>query len=85
MNISRELEMSLANDYQSIKSVEVTYSNGDTISGFVKSATFMPLEIVLCKHQTIKGENPYHHLDFAEAVNITLVYHNGNTKTYEAD
>jgi hypothetical protein len=83
MEISRELEMAIANDNTAIKSVDVTYHNGEVISGFVKSAKFIPLAITLCKHQTLKGENPYHYLDFNNAVRIELLYHNGETKLFE--
>ena len=82
MEITNELKMSIGNDIQLIKSVDVTYPNGEEISGFVKSGKFNPFEIMLCKHRTPKGENSYHHLDFARATCIKLIYHNGEEKIF---
>lgn len=83
MKVAKELEIAIVNDISDIKSVDVNYSDGDEISGFIKSAKFTPLEVTLCKHQTLKGENPYHFLNFERANKITLIYHNGTTKIFE--
>ncbi len=83
MQITSDLEMAFANENADIKSVNVNYRDDETISGFVTKAMFTPLDITLCKHQHSKGENPYHHLDFDRAIRITLLYNNGETKTFE--
>jgi hypothetical protein len=83
MNIPSDLEMTFANDNADIKSVGVNYRDGETISGFVTKAVFAPLDITLCKHHHSQGENPYHHLDFDRAIKITLLYNNGEAKTFE--
>jgi hypothetical protein len=82
MEISRDLEMEIANNTTSIKSIDVTYKNGETISGFATKVKFMPFEVVLCKHETRKGEDSNHYLDFRNAESIDLVFHNGQTKSY---
>lgn len=82
MKIPRELEMAIANEHANIKSVNVTYDNGESVSGFVKSAKFSPLSVTLCKHQTIKGDNPLHELDFESATQIELLFHNGTTRSF---
>ncbi len=83
MDISKDLEMAIANDTTAIKSVDVTYRTGEEVSGFVKTAKFLPLAVTLCKHQTLKGDNPYHNLDFNAAIRIELLYHNGETKLFK--
>lgn len=82
MNISKELEMAFANDFAKIKSVDVVYTTGKEISGFVSNARFIPLQITLCKHQTLRGENSNHFLDFSLAKSITLTYHDGTVSSF---
>lgn len=83
MIVTKELEMTIANEMQSIKSVDVIYINGKIVSGFISTAIFAPLEIILCKHQVVKGENLYHNLDFSHIQTINIQYHNGLNKTFE--
>lgn len=83
MKVSKELEMTMANDAGAIKSVDVIYKNGDTISGFVESARFIPLQVILCKHSIKKGEDEHASLDFENAVKITILYNDGNSKIFE--
>lgn len=82
MKIQKELVMAIANEHESIDSVNVTYDNGESVSGFVKSASFSPLSVTLCKHQIIKGENPYQELDFESATQIELLFNNGKTQSF---
>ena len=83
MEVSKELEMTMANDARDIKSVEVLYNNGKTVSGFVKSAKFIPLEIILFKHEVERGEKEYEHLNFSKAIKITVIYNNDTSKVFE--
>lgn len=82
MEINSELKMVFANQFESINSIEVTYQNGDTICGFIKSMKFAPFEVYLCQHRVLRGENPYHFLDFDNAVSIKIEQ-NGETKIFE--
>jgi hypothetical protein len=83
MEVSKELEMSLANDFSSIKSVEVIYKNGETVSGFVHQLQFLPLSVILCKHEVMRGEDSSHYLDLNRALKITLQYNTGEIRTFE--
>lgn len=83
MRISKELELTLANDAQNIKSIVVVYKSGATISGFVKSAKFLPLQVILWKHETEKGELEYEYLDFVNASKITIFYYDGKSMEFE--
>ena len=83
MEVSKELEKTMANDARDIKSVEVVYANGKTVSGFVSSAEFIPLKVILSKHEVKKGENEYEYLDFIRATKITVVYNNGTSTVFE--
>lgn len=83
MEVSKELEKAIANEHTQIKSVNVTYDTGELVSGFVKTAEFMPLSVTLCRHQTVSGENPLHNIDFDTATQIELLYINGTTKLFE--
>lgn len=82
MEISRDLEKEVVNNLSAIKSVDVTYLDGETVSGFVTKAQLMPFVVTLCKHETKRGENSQHYLDFDNAAEITLIYHNKESKTF---
>lgn len=77
MTVSRELEMTIANEMMNIKSLDVVYENGNVLSGFIKSAKFIPLSVTLCEHVVPRGQNPYHYLDFDDIATITITYHDG--------
>lgn len=83
MQVSKELEMTIANDALIIKSIKVVYKNGSTISGFVRSAKFLPLQVVLCKHEIVKGENAYESLNFDNAFEITIFYNDGGSAIFD--
>ncbi len=83
MNVSKELDMSLANDMQKISSVEVTYNDDNFVAGFVHKVKFSPLEVILCKHEVPRGEDPNHYLDFENAVRIVLIYRGEDPKIFE--
>ena len=83
MKVSKELEKTMANDATNIKSVNVVYNNGSTLSGFLRSARFIPLQVILCKHSIKKGEDEYASLDFENAVEITIAYIDGSSEIFE--
>ncbi|MBN8697154.1 MAG: hypothetical protein J0L87_11555 [Bacteroidetes bacterium] len=83
MVISKELELAIANNHNSIKSIEINYEDGQIVSGFIKEAEFMPLKVSLCKHQTEKNSHPYHQLDFEGASRISILYYTGEIRVFE--
>lgn len=83
MDVSKELEMAIANEHEQIKSVIVTYDTGKLVSGFVKTVEFRPLTVTLNRHKIIRGENPLHNIDFDSATQIELLYQNDTTKSFK--
>lgn len=83
MQITRDLEKAIANDIDAIKSIEVDYKNGENVVALIRKVTFIPLEVILCKQETEKGEDAYFYLDFENVVKISLLYHNGEVKVFE--
>lgn len=83
MEPPRELQMALINDFSSIRSIEATYSDGSTISGFAKKIRPIPFQVTLCKHEVYRGENPYVLLDFKRISRITVEHHSGKTEVFE--
>lgn len=82
MQVSRELELAMSNDMQKIKSVDVEYMDGTTVSGFITHLSH-PFNIILCKHVTSLGENSNHSIRFTNASKISLIYHGGDIKVFE--
>lgn len=82
MKTSKVLKMEIANNSNSIKSVEVHYKNGEKVNGFVHSIEF-PLKVTLCKHLVYKGEDPYHNVSFDDAIKVILLYYIGEAKIFE--
>lgn len=82
MKINKELRRVFANEHSLIKSVKVEYSNGDNISGFIKEVNFEGLNVTLCQHEVARGENPYHKLNFEEAVEVKLIFEDETEKVF---
>ena len=82
MNLSKELQMAIVNDFSTIKSVDVFYANGETVSGFLKNVSIIPLDVILCKHRAPRNESPYHNLDFDSAIKIQIIYQDGTVKEF---
>ena len=84
MEVSQELLKAMVNGFDNVKSVDVNYENGETVSGFIKYLNLNPsLDVTLCKHRTPRNVSPYHYLDFSRAVKITLLYNDGETRVFE--
>lgn len=84
MELTKELQMSIVNDFGTIKSVDISYANGELVSGFLTNVNYVPpLDATICKHRVLRGDNPYHFIDFDSAVKIELKYQDGTTKTFE--
>lgn len=82
MTVSKELEMAIVNDITIIASIDVIYNDGQSISGFASDVKLLPFELTICEHQTARGANPYHYLDFKQITSIVLTYHNGEVKNF---
>ena len=83
MEVPKELQMAIANDNQQIKAIEVVYDDGEIIKGFIASAKFSPLDVVICKHVVPTGVNPRVFLDTEKAIKISLIYYSGEIRIFE--
>ena len=77
MVVTKELEMTIANEMALIKAMEVVYYSGDILIGFISSVSFFPLRVTFCESEVPRGKNPYHYLNFDDISKITILYHDG--------
>lgn len=85
MKITTELLNNMFSDIDQVKSVSVTYADGQTISGFYKRIVFDDITkptVWICKHIAPRGEDPYHWLDYDKAVKIAIELKNGEIKEF---
>lgn len=82
MEITRQLRQAIANDNSQIRSIEVTYNNGESVTGFIKKASFDELNVTICQHEVQRGANPYHQITFNNVIELKLVYENGEEKIF---
>jgi hypothetical protein len=83
MEVTKKLEMAIANELQQQSGIEVYYSDGSQVSGFIKTAKFAPLSVTVCERVVERGANPLFHLDFDRVDRVELKYYDGTTKTFE--
>ena len=82
MVISKELELSLFNDVNSIKKVSITYKDGAIVSGRIKCSD-LNSNITIEINEIKKDEVPYHDIDFENVLKISLLYYNGDNRIFE--
>ncbi len=82
MKLTKELAIAIFED-ENIQSINVEYSDGSVISGFVSNISLDPFDVTLCQHRVRRGDSPYHNIDFSESIKITLHYRDGSVKTFE--
>jgi len=81
MKSKREVSMSFINDSTKIKDVELHYKNGIVINGFVHKTNGD--YCILCLHQTPKGADPNHQVDYDNIEFINITFHDNNVLRFD--
>ena len=82
---TQTIEYILFNKIGYIQEVEITYSNGTVITGFVQSANpnYTPMKFSIYKNETPAGESPVHELNLGLLSRLLITYANGTVDTFE--